>query len=221
MEKRGWGGLGCHEWSSVDMVMSLFLCVFVCACVFRCVLHLRLPVVLFFSVLFHFCVCFLSLCLSGCRLCWRERSSAIRWEREVHSEYPFIVVPAFFFTISLSLPHSSGSHLFTIYAFLRIYLFENFCLFLLDFRLENELPICATHYTTQCCIEAVLGHVIYSAYMIWNTFWVFFFFVCVGQQFHLYDHMCNNTEDVMNRNKQRCGLFTSQAWNHQFRSMMF
>lgn len=31
--KRGWGGLGCHEWSSVDMVMSLFLCVCVCVCV--------------------------------------------------------------------------------------------------------------------------------------------------------------------------------------------
>lgn len=117
--ERGWGGPGCQEWGCrYGYVIIVCVCVWVCVCVFRCLLHLRVLLVLFFcSVLFHFSVSFLSLCLSGCHLCWREGSSAIRWEREVHSEYPFIV-----FSPSLSVYRSiSASFLGLTFIYMRSY----------------------------------------------------------------------------------------------------
>lgn len=89
------------------------MCDGMCACV-----HVRSDVCSIWGCVW-FCsrlCCFISLsfsCLSGCHLCWRERSSAIRWEREVHSEYPFIVLPAsLFLSIPPSLPHSYTSRVF-------------------------------------------------------------------------------------------------------------
>lgn len=145
----GWGGLGCHEWSFVDMVMSLF-CVRVCV---------RAHVQMFASskgafsfILFCFVSfdglfpVFLSLRLRFV-LTWKK----FCYQMGTRSQFRVSFHRPLFFSLSLCFGLIPVAHIY-LYAFLWIYLCQNFFSFLLPFLFEYFLPVCVllcTHVTTE------------------------------------------------------------------------